>query len=72
MALVVLIGLAVGVAAAYALGRYVESQLFEARAADPIIFAVAVAALLCAAGIATLIPAVRATRMNVVNALRSE
>jgi predicted permease len=72
MALVILAGLAVGVAAAYAGGRYVQSQLFEIRADDPTVFALAVAALLGAAGIATLIPALRATRMNVVKALRCE
>jgi len=72
MALVILAGLAVGVATAYACGRYIQSQLFEMRADDPLVFAIAVATLLGAAGIATLIPALRASRMNVVRALRCE
>jgi ABC-type antimicrobial peptide transport system permease subunit len=72
MALVILIGLAAGVAAAYAGGRYVQSQLFELDATDPLVFAVAITTLLCASSVATLLPALRASRMNVVNALRSE
>jgi putative ABC transport system permease protein len=72
MALVILAGLAVGVATAYAFGRYIQSQLFELRADDPLVFAIAVAVLLGASGVATLIPALRASRMNVVRALRCE
>ena len=72
MASAILAGLAVGVAIAYAGGRYIQSQLFELRADDPLVFAVAVGTLLGAAGIATLIPALRASRMNVVRALRCE
>jgi ABC-type antimicrobial peptide transport system permease subunit len=72
MALVILAGLAAGVAIAYASGRYVQSQLFEMRADDPLVFALAVATLLGAAGLATLIPALRASRMSVVRALRYE
>jgi ABC-type antimicrobial peptide transport system permease subunit len=72
MALVILAGLAVGVATAYACGRYVQSQLFEVPANDSLVFAVAVAALLAAAGLATFLPALRASRMDVVRALRYE
>jgi len=72
MALVIVTGLAVGVAATYACGRYVQSQLFEVRADDPLVFATGVATLLGAASVATLIPALRASRMNVVRALRCE
>jgi ABC-type antimicrobial peptide transport system permease subunit len=72
MALVIVTGLAVGVAAAYACGRYVQSQLFQVPANDPLVFAIAVAALLGAAGLATFLPAMRASRMDVVRALRYE
>jgi ABC-type lipoprotein release transport system permease subunit len=72
MALVVTAGLAVGVATAYACGRYVQGQLFELRADDPLVFAIALATLLGAAGIATLIPALRASRLSIVRALRHE
>jgi len=56
----------------YAGGRYVQSQLFELRADDPLVFAIGVPTLLGAAVIATLMPALRASRMNVVRALRHE
>jgi predicted permease len=72
MALVILAGLGLGVATAYACGRYVQSQLFQVPANDPLVFAVAVAALLGAAGLATLLPAMWASRMDVVRALRYE
>ena len=72
MALVIVAGLAVGVAAAYGCGRYVQSQLFQVPANDPLVFAIAVAALLGAAGLATFLPAMRASRMDVVRALRYE
>ncbi len=72
MALVILTGLALGVAAAYAGGRYVQSQLFELRADDPLVFTLGITALLIAAVTATLIPALRASRLNVVRALRYE
>ena len=72
MLLVVLAGLTGGVATAYACGRYVQSQLFEVRADDPLVFAVAVVTLLGAAATATLIPALRASRMSVIRALRYE
>ena len=49
MSLVILAGLAGGVATAYACGRYVQSQLFEVRADDPLVFVLGVATLLAAA-----------------------
>jgi putative ABC transport system permease protein len=72
MSLVILAGLAGGVATAYACGRYVQSQLFEVRANDPLVFVLGAATLLTAALVATLLPALRASRMNVVRALRYE
>jgi predicted permease len=72
MALVILAGLAGGVATAYACGRWVQSQLFQVPANDPLVFAIAVVALLGAAGLATFLPAIRASRMDVVRALRYE
>ena len=72
MALVILAGLAAGVAAAYACGRYIQSQLFELRADDPLVFAIARGHPPGGGSIATLIPALRASRMNVVRALRYE
>jgi putative ABC transport system permease protein len=61
-----------GVAGALAAGRIVASSVFEMRAADPVVLIGAtgvVAAVTCGA---TLIPAIRASRMDPVRALRSE
>jgi putative ABC transport system permease protein len=65
-------GLLLGLAAAYAGGRVVASSVFEMRAADPVVLIAAggiVAAIAC---LATVVPAVRASRLNPVRALRSE
>jgi ABC-type antimicrobial peptide transport system permease subunit len=72
MFLVILGGLAVGVAVAYAAGRYVQSQLFGLDADDPLVFGAASGILLLCAVVATLMPALRASRIEVVRALRCE
>jgi ABC-type antimicrobial peptide transport system permease subunit len=69
---VILIGLVVGVAAAWLSGRYVEAQLFGIKAADWPVFTVSVATLLAAALAGSLAPAWRAARLSPVLALRSE
>ena len=64
--------LVVGLAAAFAAGRLVARNVFEMRAADPVVLigaAVIVAAVTCGA---TLIPAIRASRIDPIRALRSE
>jgi ABC-type antimicrobial peptide transport system permease subunit len=53
-------------------GGLKEIGVRMALGADPTVFVVSVATLLAAAAIATLIPALRASRMNVVKALRCE
>ena len=69
---VVLTGMVIGLAGAYALTRLMTKLLFEVKPTDPITF-VSVAALLLMTGIAaTYVPARRATRMNPVRALRYE
>jgi predicted permease len=69
---VVLGGLAIGVAAAYAGSRFVQNQLFGVDADDPLMFGVAVSALLLAAAAATLLPALRAARIDPMLALRHQ
>jgi putative ABC transport system permease protein len=66
------IGVAIGLIAAFALTRWMESLLFGIKATDPVTF-VAVSALLGAAAIAaSYLPARRATRIDVAAALRAE
>jgi ABC-type antimicrobial peptide transport system permease subunit len=68
----ILVGVALGLAAALALSRVVASLIFGVRATDPLTFA-AVALLLLLVGIfATIIPAYRATRIEPVRILREE
>ena len=64
------IGLVLGVAGAVLAVRYVEAQLFGVTATDPLTFVSAGAALAVAAVAASLIPAVRAMRVDPIAALR--
>jgi predicted permease len=66
------IGMAVGLPAAWWLGRYISSQLYEVRATDPLAIASAVFALTAVAMLAGLIPSARAARVSPTTALRYE
>lgn len=68
----VLIGAVLGVAGAFALKRFVESQLYGLTATDPGTFATVVGILLVVALAACLIPARRASQVDPMEALRSE
>ena len=70
--LLVLGGAIIGVPAALALARYIESQLFGVKANDPLIFVGATLVLALAAGLAGYIPARRAARIDPIKALRYE
>lgn len=72
MVLVVVCGLAAGLTAAYVCGRYIENHLFGVKAADPLVFCVVPGVLLMAAAVATLLPALRASRLDPMRALRQE
>jgi ABC-type antimicrobial peptide transport system permease subunit len=72
MLVVILAGVAAGVIAARLAGHFVETQLFGVKPADPLVYAVAAAALLAASMGAAFIPAVRASRIDPMPALRSE
>ena len=66
------IGVLVGLAGAFALTRFISSMLFDVSAHDPLTFASIVALLSAVATAACLIPALRATRVDPMTALRSE
>jgi predicted permease len=68
----VAVGLAIGVAGAVGVGRFVEQFLFEVSPFDPLMLASSVGALALVAGFACAIPAGRAARIDPVTALRGE
>jgi putative ABC transport system permease protein len=68
----VLVGIVLGVAGAYAVTRTIRSLLFEVGTTDPLTF-VAVLVLLAVVGfIASYVPARRATKVDPLEALRYE
>jgi putative ABC transport system permease protein len=70
--LLAVVGEALGLAAAFALRRLIDSQLYGSKAMDPLVFTCVPLALAAVAYIAALIPAVRATKVDPLIALRSE
>src|SRR5258708_34547512 len=66
------IGLAIGVPAAMASGRFVSSQLYGIEARDPWVAGMTIALLTLVSTAAGLIPAHRASRIDPILALRSE
>ena len=67
-----LLGIGVAVPAAYGLSRYIQSQLFNVKGDDPMVFGAATLALAGVAAVAGLIPAMRATKIDPLKALRHE
>ena len=67
-----LIGLAVGLPAALGASRWVESMLFGLKPTDPLAIVAAVALLAGVAHIAAYVPALRASRVDPMVALRHE
>ncbi len=66
------IGLVVGIPSALALGRFVESQLWQMRPSDPFVITAAAVCLTAVAVLAGLVPALRASRVAPMSALRYE
>ncbi|MCG8458767.1 MAG: hypothetical protein MI919_21005, partial [Holophagales bacterium] len=69
---VALVGTAVGLLGAVGLSRWMETLLFEAKPLDPGTFAVVPLVLLVVTLVATLVPAIRASRIDPMEALRQE
>jgi predicted permease len=67
-----LVGVAAGTVAALALSRYLESLLYEIDATDPAAFTAAATFLFVVALLAAWLPALRATRVDPTETLRSE
>jgi predicted permease len=68
----VVIGLAIGIVAAFALGRLIASQLYQVSAHNPALLGGATVLLAAIALLACLLPARRATFVNPIEALRAE
>ncbi len=68
----VLVGLTTGLLASRGLSRFVASQLYGVTPSDRPVMVVACASLTVVAALATLVPALRATKINPVEALRCE
>ena len=65
-------GVVIGLVAASTLTRFLSSQLFGVGTTDPVTFTTVSVLLLAVSTLATLIPAMRATRVDPVVALRDE
>ena len=63
-------GVAIGLPAAFIAGRFLQARLFGVAPYDPLVMIAGLALLACSAGIAALLPAGRAARMDPVRALR--
>ena len=66
------VGIVLGVIAAYATAQFIQSLLFGIDARDPLTFVTVPTVLLFVAAAASLVPALRASRIDPVDALREE
>ena len=67
-----LLGLGFGLAASAVTVRFIRSMLYETQPMDPAVFAGVAALLVLVAALACVAPAWRASRMDPVQALRTE
>jgi len=70
--ILVSIGVAIGIIAAFVLTRFMTSALFGVTPSDPLTFVIGAGVLLLVAGIACYLPARRGTKVNPIVALRYE
>jgi len=70
--LLVVAGVLIGVAVAFAGGSVLARSVYAIRAADPLILAAAAAIVAAVAVLATTVPAIRASRLDPARALRQE
>jgi len=66
------VGVAIGLAVALAMMRLMSSLLFEVSPLDPLTYVLVAVALMTATLLASYIPAVRATAVNPITALRAD
>jgi len=66
------VGLALGLAATLGLTRFISSQLYNVKPTDPATFVIVALLLACMAFVACLIPALQATKIDPMTALRYE
>jgi putative ABC transport system permease protein len=67
-----LAGLAVGLTGALALGKVVQSLIFGVKSSDPLTFCVVTLLLVAVALLSSIVPALRATRVDPLTTLRQE
>ncbi len=67
-----LLGILIGLGCAWGLGRFLTSLVYETSAHDPVVLAVVGSVLLLIALSACLVPAIRATRIDIARLLHSE
>jgi putative ABC transport system permease protein len=71
-AVIAILGIAVGVGAGFGLARFARSQFADMQMPDALPVIVSALVLLAAAVIASFLPAARASRVDVMTALRTE